>query len=337
MKKITTIVIFFLVLFALPTTINAQQTTKQELSITAFPAVQDKEVNLGDKVHLQVQFKNGEDAFIAGKVKVADYIIKDKSGSLQLVEGDQKKPKYAASSWITLSADSITIPPNDVVTVDIFATIPQDVPRCGSYAVVYFQPALPGINEVKSNLNSKSAITAKIGALINFQVKGKICKENLSVISFGTKQAFQEYGPVKISFELLNSGDIHLFPRGVITMTNLLNKYVDSEQIKDQRIFPETIKKYENQLGSKWMIGRYKIELSASYGTTGKKLISTAYVWVFPWRVGLIALLSLIIVYLIIRSMLSRSRAQTGSLKQELEEEKNEIEKLKEQLRKRTD
>ncbi len=328
--------LFVLVFLTLYLTKNiSAQTEKQVLSITAFPAVQDKEVAPGEKAHLQVQFKNEESSFIVGKVQIADYVIKDRSGSLQLVEGDQQKPKYAASSWITLSADSITIPPRDVVTVDLFVTVPENVPSCGSYAVLYFQPALPGKGEVRSNLNSSSGITAKIGALINFHVAGRQCKENLIVSKFEAP-SFQEFGPIKINLELLNNSDIDMQPQGLVNLTNMFGGYVDSQKIRDLRIFPETVKAYEATVGNKWLLGRYKISLAASYGTGGKKLTTVSYIWVIPWRIGLIVLLSLIILILLIRTMLGRSKKMRLNLEERLEEEKGEIEKLKEQLRKRT-
>lgn len=308
---------------------------QQRLSLVAFPATQDKDVELGGQAHLQVHFKNDDNSFITGNVKVADYVITDKQGGATLVEEGQPKPKYAASSWITLPMESITIPPKDVVTVDLFVDVPQDVPSCGSYAVVYFQPALPGKGEVASNLNSASGVTAKIGALINFHVQGKECRENLVISKFETLN-FQEFGPVKLNMELLNSSDIDMRPKGIINLTNVFGGYVDSQKIRDLRIFPETIKAYEAKLGNRWMVGRYKVSLAATYGTDNKKLTATTYIWVIPWRIGLIVLLSIIIILLLIRSIVNRSKKARLNLEEQLGEEKSEIEKLKEQLRKRT-
>ncbi len=334
MKKITVYSALCFFALALLTFRVIAQTAQNELSITAFPAVQEKEVAPGEHAHLQVQFKNATDAVTTGQVRVADYIINDKSGSVVIIEDNLKKPAYSASSWITLSSNTITIPPKDVVTVDLFVSVPAKVASCGNYALIYFQPTLPSNNEIKNNLNSTSGISAKIGTLINFKVSGRECKENINVISF-TSPPLEEYGPVKVSFELLNTGDIHLSPQGIVTMTNFLNNYVDSEKIKDQRIFPETAKKYESRLGHKWMLGRYKIDLAASYGANGKRLIASTFVWVIPWKAVSIVLLTFLIIFLLIRSMVEGSRKRSQVLQTEVEHEREEIEKLKEQLKRR--
>ncbi len=307
---------------------------QQRLSIIAFPAVQDKQVQPGEKTHLQIQFKNDDTSFITGQVKVADYVVSDKDGTTILVEGNQPRSKYAASSWITLGENNITIPPNDVVTVDIYVSVPQDVPHCGSYAVVYFQPALPGKNELQSNLNSATGITAKIGGLINFKVNGRECRENI-VISKFQAPFLQEFGPVKVNLELLSNSDIDLQPIGVVNLTNLFGRYADSQRLKDQRIFPETVKAYQLTLGHRWMIGRYKLTLNATYGSSGKKLIVSTYIWIIPWRLILIIILTIIIIMLLIKSISGKSRREKLLLESELKAEKEQIQTLKDQLRKK--
>jgi len=332
-KHLLTLIIFSLLYLCLKTSFSSVHA--QNLSITAFPDTQDVNVKAGEKRHLQVEFKNGSDAPVIGTVHVADYIVVDKTGTVKLIEGNEEKPKFAASTWLSLSQSSMSIPPNDFVPVDIFVNVPQNAANCGNYALVYFQPDTQAqLGQTGKSVFSATTVQTKIGALINFRITDTQCNESLSLISF-IAPSFSEFGPVKANFEILNAGNIHLLPTGTVSLTNMLGKYVDSQAIKDQRIFPGTAKTYETTVGHKWMFGRYKISLAASYGDQGKKIAAETYAWVIPWRITLIIILALIIIYLLLRSTFGRFKKESIILEKEVEHEKDEIEKLKETLRKR--
>ena len=108
-------------------------------------------------------------------------------------------------------------------------------------------------------------------------------------------------------------------------------------KIKDENIFPDTLRTFKSEIGKKWMFGRYKLALTAGYGNTGQSLTRSLYVWVIPWRILLITILSLLIIFFIIKNIKKRSGSDNQYLKSQLEIEKQEIEKLKKQLKNRSD
>jgi hypothetical protein len=320
---------------ALVLCLNANVVKAQELPLTVFPAVQDKEVKPGEKTRIQIQFRNSGSEAIPGMVKTADYTITDKQGTPRLIDDGAVKPKYGAAAWIKPAVDHITLPPNDFVTIDLFVTVPQDISTCGHYAVVYFQTEPKNIGQtIQGNRESASAITNKIGGLINFSTKSIKCKEDAQITNF-TLPSFQDHGPFKVSFDIVNLSDVHITPQGVVMATDMLGKTVNQQVLKEQRIFPETAKSYNSTIGEKWMIGKYTVQVMTTYGTMNKRLVQSMTIIVFPWKEATVALLALLIIGLFVKKSYGNMAQKENRMEEKLAEEQTEIEKLKQQLRNR--
>ena len=313
--------------------VHAQDTA----AYTVFPAVQDIKVTPGVKTRAQVQFRNNSDQLTIGTVKVADFIVVDKKGTTQIIEDPTLKPTYSASSWITLSdTTNVAIPSRESVLITLYINPPPVLTSCGYYALVYFEPNTAALNHLGTNQGATTNVSTKIAALLNFVVSGRKCIENITISQVNFPN-FLEYGPIPLSIDLANNGDIHLSPTGYASLSNLFGSYVDQQNLPDLRIFPGKIKNYSLTLGHKWMFGRYKITLLASYGSNNQRLTDTMYVWVFPWRVMLVVLLGLIILFTLGRNFYSKLMKKEAVMEEEIAEEKAEIEKLREALRKRKD
>src|SRR3989344_3743431 len=226
----------------------------KDFSITAYPAVIEKEVKPNEETRLLVQFRNNTGQFVTGSIKTANYTIKDKTGTPEIIDDESLAPKYGAASWIRSEYETVTIPPNDYVAVNLYVQVPPETSTCGNYALVYFDFDPNNQPEGTTARESASAVQAKVGSLINFSVQKTNCKENLQVLNF-TAPKFLEYGPVPVSFDLLNSGDIHSTPKGTVTILNIFKKVIVQESIKEQRVFPESAKTYNVSAGTHWMIG----------------------------------------------------------------------------------
>jgi hypothetical protein len=301
---------------------------QQSLPLVVYPAKQDIIVKAGELTNAQIQFRNKSDKPVFGNVKVVDFIINDKNGTPELVE-KSPVPKYGAANWITSSYDVITIPPNDFVSINLQIKVPANVTTCGKYALVYFEPNL-NASGIKST-DGGSAIAAKIGGIINLETSQANCIESATISNTEYNQ-FQEYGPIKVSYDIANAGNIHINPSGFIQLVNFFGEVVDQKNIKEDRIFPETIRVFNTELGTKWMAGKYKVDLKTGYGN-GKLLTSTINIWVFPWRLAIVILIALIIIFFIGRELFKKFIIKEEKLEEELEKNKEEIEILKEKLR----
>ena len=263
--KFITIIIFITVITIISTkSISAQSV----LPLTVGPARQQITVNPGELAAFSVKFYNDSPTPIFGIVKVADFVVQDKEGSPRIIEdATQASPRFSASAWVTLPYDRMSIPANDKTLVQASLTVPKDARPGGRYIAVYFEPS----TAVPQAVNDEAAgqgVSPRIASLLYIRVAGAITESAL-VNNLFTK-SFYEYGPIKVDSEILNRGDYHIRPRGVLSLTDPWGGLVEQAPLKEENIFPDAVRSYENMLGSKWMIGQYKVTLVASYGEKGQ-------------------------------------------------------------------
>lgn len=331
MKKALFILTTLIAVLTASSIVRAQS----RIDLTVYPAVVEQEIKPNTPTRFLLQFRNNSTDMLSGRIKVADYVINDKTGTPTLVEDDQMSLKYAASKWITPLNDQVTIPPNDYVAINIAVNPPVDIGACGHYAIVYFEPFEGAISGGKvANTESESSIITKVGALVNLKTVSKQCKQGLDVLAYTVPQ-FLEYGPIKVTFDLFNKGDVHITPIGTVTATNMFKSAINTVNIKEQRIFPETAKSYEVVLGKKYMVGKYAVLLQGKYGDSGLPFSKVAYVWVFPWKIATVIVLAIVILLLLGKNMYKGIVVKEASLEKEIAQERKEIEDLKEQLKKK--
>lgn len=327
MKKLALLFILALLSVSITTAVSAQSV----IPIQVAPARQEILANPGEKTNFTIRFYNFDENPVAGDIKAADFLVQSSTGRPRIIDNPaQASPKFSGSQWITIPYDTMTIAARDKVTVQGSITVPSDARPGGRYVAIYFQPSgsqVPNTGASETAIN----VSPRLVGLLYIRVAGDIT-EQASILSFVTP-VFSEYGPIEISTLILNNGDYHINPKGVLTLENTLTHSVSQSILKEQNIFPGASLLYKNSIGKHLMIGRYKLTLQAAYGETGQALSRSMYLWVFPWRIAIAIILGLILVMLLIRKIMTSLSGKTNQLAQELTEEKTQIEQLKEQLR----
>ncbi|MGB9707109.1 MAG: hypothetical protein ACPLXP_03495 [Microgenomates group bacterium] len=324
---------FFIVIFIFSFFIFhlGQVQAQTSLPLTVAPARQEILVEPGEKTAVTVKFLNDGDTPVSGLLKVVDFVVEDKEGTPTFVEGTpmitgltQISPRFSAASWFTLPYDRMTIAPHGKVTFQAKIQVPADAHPGGRYVAIYFEPggttpeALGGQKEVTI------PIAIRIASLVYLRVAGPI-KEDAYVVRF-TIPRFAEHGPLTATTEILNRGDYHIRPKGVIKVYNLFGKTVDQQSLVEQNIFPDASRVYENKIGSKWMFGKYKAELAAAYGESGKALTATVFFWVVPYKEISAGILALAIVVLAASLLVRRLRRREKELEEKIEELEKKLE-----------
>lgn len=306
----------------------------QDFGITAFPANIEAQVGAGESTRLLVQFKNQTNDFVSGRIRVFDYIIIDKQGTPQLLESGSQKPKYSAASWITPEMDRVTIGPDDYVAVNLRVQVPPEFPTCGAYAAVLFENAEQQFDISGKGRNSASAITARVGSLVSFRAKGKACNESVRILNVQAP-SFLEYGPIRLQFDLLNAGDVHVSPKLTLSIKDWRGSVSDKKNLADRRIFPESAKAYKETIGGKWLFGPQTVLLAGTYGVKELPITYALTVWVFPWRLTLGVLLLALILWLLLKRYTGGIKEREEELQEELSEERKEIDELTKKLSKK--
>jgi len=330
MKSVFKFIFFLFILLAccLPT-VSAQE------PLVVAPARQEISVDPGEKASVVLRFFNQSKVPMTGLIKVADFIVDDKIGTPRFLEdANQSSPRFSASQWINLPFDKMTIEPDNKITVAASIDIPKGARPGGRYAAIYFEPSGELSSAPKDNSGkAEMVISSRIAGLLYIRVNGPIQEQGLVSRLFAP--SFYEYGPVSVEAEILNRGDYHINPNGSITLTDMFGNRVDEQKLTRLNIFPDATRAYTAALGKKWLVGRFKLQLAATYGEKGQVLSRSIEVWVLPWRVGIIIVLSLIIIFLMGRWLYRNFLAKENLLEEKLEEEEKEINKLKEELKKK--
>lgn len=235
---------------------------------------------------------NDSDLPLTFKAEMHDFIVTDTIGTPQILPPNTLMKTYSAAAWMGVSPNVFTVAPKQRQDLNYYIQVPKDARPGGHYAAVVFVPVQPK----GQAQNTGAQINGQIGTLFSIAVNGPI-KENATVSKF-TASGFQEYGPVNILTQIKNFGDLHITPKGYVTVTDMLGRKAILP-LTEHNIFPQAARDYENMFGGHWMFGRFKAELTASYGVNNNlPLLATLYFWVFPWKV--VTLTVLIVVAIIL-------------------------------------
>jgi hypothetical protein len=270
----------------LTTAVKAQETQRTVTVIN--PAI---EISLppGGYTEGKTAVINDSSAPVTFNLGLQDYIVTDTIGTPNLLPPNTLNSKYSAAAWIVLDPSTFTLNPQERKTVNYYLRVPKNASPCGHYAAIVYSPV------GQAGAGSGTNVQAKIGSLFYITVAGK-CVENAQVSKFYVNP-FSEYGPVNVLTQIKNLGNLHISPKGSITVSGLF--YNQSKTLESHNIFPETARDFVNTFGQTFMIGRYQATLLGSYGVNNNMpLIASVSFWVFPWRIALVIILAIIAVIL---------------------------------------
>lgn len=307
-------------------------TEAQFLPLQVAPARQEITIDPGQSAAINVRFFNLAEFPSSGFIRAADFIVADAAGTPRILEDvDQTSPRFSAASWITLPFDRMSVAGNDKVSVQATINVPADARPGGRYVALYFEPGSSIPTSVTAPQEAGASVAQRIAALIYIRVNGPITEKALVSRIFAP--TFLEYGPINVEADILNKGDYHISPKGSIALKNALNGFVDQKKLESVNIFPDSLRTYTDEIGTKWMFGKYTVELVAAYGSTGQVITRSIDVWVFPWKVALAVVLALIILYLGGKTLYRRLIIRENMLESEIKKEHEEIKKLREELK----
>jgi hypothetical protein len=248
----------------------------------------------GERTERKIKITNQSAEKMDFSVYIEDFVVTNKEGTPELLPpGTLPQNRYAASTWSTALPDSFSLGPGKSVTVSLYIQVPENASPGGRYFAVAFKP-LSGLG----TNGAGAAVNTVIGTLIYLTIEGAI-QENARMVAFSAP-AFLEFGPVEFLTEIRNLGNLHLAPRAVIKVRNLLGKEVFSFSLDNLNIFPGTARIYKNSWEQKWLLGRYTASLTGYYGQNNALLAAQTIFWVIPYRLILIILLALTIITLVL-------------------------------------
>ena len=281
-------------------TVFAQETQR---TITVNPSVAET-MDPGTSKEGVLHVINDSDGPLTFTAETRDFIVVDTVGTPNVLPVGTLDNKYSAAAWTGVSPATFTLAPHQRQELNYYIQVPPDARPGGHYAAVVYTPSIAQTQgETGANINSE------IGTLFYITINGPVA-ENALITRF--LAPFREYGPVDISTQVKNFGDLHIRPVGDIIITNMLGGK-EISKLSEQNIFPGGVARdYVNTVGKGFMFGRYEAKLTASYGKGNDKfLVANVTFWVFPWKITLLVILIIIAIILYFKLMRKRKTAKT--------------------------
>jgi len=252
----------------------------------------------------KIQYKTDPGAVISGKIFVLNeegetqtfYVAFEKF----IEQGGEKKflpgEPTELANWFKMEKN-VTIEPGQQKEIPFTVEIPQNAPPGGHFAVIWWGAAPPG---------GQVAIVTRAGILVYVEVSGEV-NEKGELLNFSLpKGNFLVFRlPEDFTVDFKNSGNTYLKPVGEIKIKNIFGSSIAAFDVNDKEriILPEDAqslnisKKFEKP---PFALGLYKAELALSWGETQNNIQKSIYLFVFPWKIVILAIIILVILYLLI-------------------------------------
>ncbi|MDZ4229174.1 MAG: hypothetical protein U1C50_02875 [Patescibacteria group bacterium] len=276
---------------------------QEKLSTTVIPPRLELEALPGATLQEPLRIRNESATENVYQVIIRDFIVTNNQGTPLAVD-ETVSGRWSLASWMSVSPKQVVVPAGQTASLDLIITIPGDGLAGGHYAMVTYSP----ITEASLTDGTGAAINPQVGSLVYLKVIGDVT-EAANLKEFKVANKFAYYGPIELSAEIENLGDIHLRPSGKLTVTNWLNDEVFLEDLEEKNIFPFASRTYDWTVPGKWRLGRYTARLTAEAGDAAIPISGLIYFWIVPVKeITMIAGALLLIIILII---VKRKKRQT--------------------------
>ncbi len=309
----------------LPTPISfvSQAHAQQITATTAIPPKVDLQGNPGQTLTATLKVRNDSDETQNYAIDVTDFVVVDNQGT-PIPVAPNASNRWSLRNWIT-APQLVPVDAGGIQVFNVTIKIPMGALPGGHYAMLTYTPnadAKPGDLKKTGNI-----ITQRVGTLFYVTVSGPV-NEQASITKFSAP-SFLEKGPVDFNGTIASLSDIHVDPKGTITISNPINSKVAEISVDAGNIFPETSRDFSAIWNQTWGWGRYRADLNLTYGAAGV-LTATAFFWLFPIRLVIYSLIALIAVLTAVLLLNKRSKRHQEALEKEVKELKEELQNVEE-------
>lgn len=235
-------------------------------------------------------------------IRVVDFSALNESGGVSFGEVGRPVGKYALANWMVLPAGSQVALPNDQSTaVPLNVENRSDLAPGGHYGAVVVT----------------ASTSAGATANVNF-------KQELVSLVFVKKLGGEQYGlqlqsltadernamPNAVTIRFASTGNVHVVPRGYVTVADLQGKVVAKGLINPEStlVLPGTARQFVTLLqpiASSKIAGRYTV--TAYYRYEGQNQFSSKSIYIYAWRWPLTLLVFVVITIVALTLLLRRS------------------------------
>jgi len=293
-KKLIIIPLFFVAVIAIGlfVSIYAQKVTP---GLQVHPSNFDVTVQPGKSTTETVYLENRTNKTVPIKVFLRNFTAIGEEGAVSLTEEDTT---FALAKWITVLPLTATILPQASQKFTFTIRPPLNAEPGGHYGSLVFATIPTSLTK------TGAALSEEVASLILARIPGN-ATENATVESLTPEKNFYEFGPVTIDMRIRNFGQVHIQPVGQILVKGIFGD-THIANLQPYNVLPQATRKIPIVLPEKFLLGKYTVQLYATYGNTNKQLAGSTEFYAFPIKYGLIVL-AIIILLIMMRKRLKKA------------------------------
>ena len=262
------------------------------LSMTVSPSLIQVNLSPGDHWASAIQVVNGNPYDLAVQTSVARMLPDGELGRPRLVdlntEGTTTNP-FASSSvthWISLPVAPHVIGREQTWTMPVAIDVPTDAEPGGYYAAVLVGTSPR--DEVRGM--SQVSVTSSIASLIFIRVAGDVVEKGM-IREFSTDRTWSNEPEARFTVRFENVGNVHVQPQGYIMVYNMFGKErgkIPINMLSEGfgNVLPGSTRNFVfswRSGASRFDIGRYRADVTLSYGATDKQFTqASVFFYVLP-------------------------------------------------------
>jgi hypothetical protein len=242
---------------------------------------------------------NASDGPVDVVVNTQDFVPVAGADSIQFV--GSSAGVTSVKDWITIgSGKTFSFAVGESKEIPYTITAPPDAEPGGHFGVVLFKAT-------KKDAGGSLKIGTQVGMLVLVAIPGNHLEKG-NILDF-TAPNFIQTGPVPFSIKFQNTGTVYFEPKGTIAISNMFGQKIADVPINGQVVLPTSVKVLNQQWDvSGLLLGRYSAVATIVDGDGNTLTTNTITFWAFPIWYGVSFVVTLIVLFFILRFFKQRVR-----------------------------
>jgi hypothetical protein len=288
--KLLTISIIVGYLYSPFSILYSQKAAAQQQTLRVSPVIINVTLSPGKTHTHQVTIENLGNAPMPLRASLSDFMTSGEEGGY-IFEETKNNPLL---SWVRLDQDEFILNPKEKKTLKMTIATPKSIPVGGYYGVLFFEPV------AQTDQSTVTKVNAKVGILMLANIGVPDAKQ-AEILAFDP-EAFSTDGTVPFILRVKNISLNFFSAKPQLTILPLLQLQQEAKHynLEEKTIFPGNSRRWtENTTITDLQPNIYKAQLTVSSGN-GQVVTAEKYIVVLPpLYVGIIAVLSLLVIFLI--------------------------------------
>lgn len=278
------------------------------------PPVLTLTANPGDTVNTQINLRDISNTPLIVTSTINDFSARGENGEPNIdLEGTEPSP-YSIKPWMQ-PLPQLNLKSKEIQKLPVVINVPKDAAPGGYWGVVRFTATPPDMNSTGVSLS------ASLGSLIFLRVNGE-AKESMEVLEFYASEPGKdksaglfEQAPIDFVLRIKNTGTVHEQPVSQIRVVDMFGREAASVNmnLEGRNVLPGSVRKFTSAmdrgaLGTSTLFGKYTATITSTFGASKQTVTKSIEFWVVPYRMIIVIIVGLILLFFIIRTLLRNYR-----------------------------